>query len=56
MVQTNTESEKVMLRLPDGWRRALKIAAAMNGRSMNAEIVQRLRPTIETTDAQRPQS
>ncbi|WP_017999049.1 Arc family DNA-binding protein [Paracoccus sp. N5] len=48
--------EQISLRLPDGWRRALKIAAAVNGRSMNAEIVQRLRPTLEAADAQRPQS
>ncbi|MFJ1293268.1 Arc family DNA-binding protein [Paracoccus yeei] len=47
------KDEQVSLRLPGGWRRALKIAAAMNGCSMNAEIVQRLRPTIEAADAQR---
>ncbi len=35
------------LRLPDGWRIALKVAAARNGRSMNSEIIQRLKPTIE---------
>lgn len=42
-----------MLRLPDGWRDQLKKDAAQNGRSMNSEIVQRLRPTIEDADAQR---
>lgn len=47
------KDEQISLRLPDGWRRALKIAAAFNGRSMNSEIVQRLRPTIEADDAQR---
>ncbi|WP_170162113.1 Arc family DNA-binding protein [Paracoccus siganidrum] len=56
MIKTTAESEKVMLRLPDGWRRALKIAAAMNDRSLNSEILQRLRPTIDAADAQRPQS
>lgn len=40
------------LRLPDGWREELKIAAAENGRTINAEIVQRLRPTIKAADAQ----
>ncbi|MFC3571397.1 Arc family DNA-binding protein [Paracoccus simplex] len=45
-----------MLRLPDGWRDQLKKEAQQNGRSMNAEIVQRLRPTLEAADARRPQS
>ncbi len=53
MEQTETKRKQVALRLPDGWRGALQIAAARNGRSMNAEIVQRLRPTIEADDAQR---
>lgn len=39
--------EQISLRLPDGWRRQIKIAAAENGRTMNAEIVQRLRASIE---------
>lgn len=37
--QTGRESDKFMLRLPDGMRGRIKAAADMNGRSMNAEIV-----------------
>lgn len=33
------ESDKFMLRLPDGMRDRIKAAAEVNGRSMNAEIV-----------------
>ena len=36
---TNRESDKFMLRLPDGMRDRIKLAAEQNGRSMNAEIV-----------------
>lgn len=34
--------EQLPLRLPPGFRDALKEAAALNGRSMNAEILHRL--------------
>jgi plasmid stability protein len=37
--QTGRESDKFMLRLPDGMRDRIKAVAAENGRSMNAEIV-----------------
>lgn len=35
----NRDSDKFMLRLPDGMRERIKIAADANNRSMNAEIV-----------------
>lgn len=38
-VPTGRESDKFMLRLPDGMRDRIKAAAEANGRSMNAEIV-----------------
>lgn len=36
---TGRESDKYMLRLPDGWRDAIKARAAVNRRSMNQEIL-----------------
>lgn len=39
---TNRESDKFMLRLPEGMREQIKKTADENGRSMNAEIVERL--------------
>lgn len=36
------DSDKFMLRLPDGMRERIKIAADLNNRSMNAEIVDTL--------------
>lgn len=41
------ELDKVIVRLPDGMRDALKAAAAVNNRSMNAEIVARLQDSME---------
>lgn len=46
-MQTRAMPDKFMLRLPEGWRVALKIAAARNGRSLNSEIIQRLKPSVE---------
>ena len=43
---TNASSEKMMVRFPPGWRQAIKIAAARNGRSLNAEILFRLKDTV----------
>ena len=37
--KTTRDSDKFMLRLPDGMREAIKAAADANHRSMNAEIV-----------------
>lgn len=39
---TGRESDKFMLRLPDGMRERIKTVANENGRSMNAEIVHTL--------------
>jgi len=39
---TNRESDKFMLRLPDGMREEIKREAEAAGRSMNAEIVSAL--------------
>lgn len=38
-IPTNRESDRFMLRLPDGMRDRIKHAAEFNNRSMNAEIV-----------------
>lgn len=40
--EQRTLSDKFMLRLPDGMRDRIKQAAARNGRSMNAEIIDTL--------------
>jgi hypothetical protein len=42
MAKIGRGSEQAMIRLPDGMRDELKAAAAKSGRSMNAEIVERL--------------
>lgn len=47
---TGRESDKFMLRLPDGMRDRLKSLAATNGRSLNAEIVQRLEASLSMED------
>lgn len=39
---TGRESDKFMLRIPNGMRDRIKVAAAQSSRSMNAEIVSRL--------------
>ena len=44
------ESDKFMLRFPDGMRDRLKEAAHASGRSMNAEIIARLAATLEQPD------
>lgn len=45
-IPTNRESDKFVLRLPDGMRDRIKAAADANSRSMNAEIVARLSATL----------
>lgn len=52
----HSANDQLHMRLPEGWRDRLKADAKRNGRSLSAEIIQRLRPTIEAADAQRPQS
>lgn len=49
-ISTNRESDRFMLRLPDGMRDRLKAEAAHNGRSMNAEIIHRLEETLKMDD------
>jgi hypothetical protein len=39
---TNRESDKIIVRLPEGMRQYLSEVAARNGRSMNAEVVRAL--------------
>lgn len=43
---TGRDSDKFMLRLPDGMRNRLKSEAAENNRSLNAEIVARLERSL----------
>ena len=49
---TGRDSDKFMLRLPDGMRDRIAAAATQNGRSMNSEIVARLQDTF-SREAQR---
>lgn len=44
-VQTNRDSDKIIIRLPDGMRDRIKRVAEQNNRSMNAEIVATLKET-----------
>lgn len=39
-------ADKVLVRMPDGMREQLKVAAKSNNRTMNAEIVARLQDTF----------
>lgn len=41
-MSTSRESDKFMLRLPNGMRERVRVASELNKRSMNAEIVARL--------------
>lgn len=43
--------DKFIIRLPDGMRDQLKAAAEANNRSMNAEIVHRLKKSLEADKA-----
>ncbi len=43
---TGRESDKFMLRLPNGMRDRIKLAADAKNRSMNAEIVARLEQSL----------
>lgn len=51
--ESRSYQDKFMLRLPDGMRDLIAKEAAANGRSMNAEIVQRLTYTLEMSEASR---
>ena len=50
-VEVTRESDKFMLRLPEGMRDRIAEAAKANGRSMNAEIVARLHASFEAPEA-----
>ncbi|WP_103171610.1 Arc family DNA-binding protein [Paracoccus sp. SY] len=43
---TSRESDKFMLRLPDGWREAIKARAAINRRTMTQEILTALESVV----------
>jgi len=43
-------SDQFPLRLPDGMRERIKVAAEANGRSMNAEIIARIEATLQVTE------
>ena len=45
--ENRTLQDKFMLRLPDGMRDRIRVAAEANNRSMNAEIVARLEGSLE---------
>jgi hypothetical protein len=47
---TNRDSDKFMLRFPDGMRDKIREAAENNGRSMNTEIVARLEASFAASD------
>lgn len=47
---TGRDSDKFMLRFPDGMRDRIKAAADANGRSMNAEIIARLEASFAQRD------
>ncbi len=56
MSPTGRESDKFMLRLPDGMRDSIKASAEKNGRSMNAEIVSALELYLGITTSSAPAS
>jgi len=51
MAKQGRGSEQAMIRLPDGMRDQLKALAEQNGRSMNAEIVDRLEKSLDPQGA-----
>jgi predicted HicB family RNase H-like nuclease len=54
-MKTSLVRDKLTLRLPTDLRRRLAGAAVGNGRSLNAEIVQRLRRSLEGSIDERSQ-
>ncbi len=40
-------AERIMIRLPDGFRRMLKVRAAQNDRTVNGEVISMLKSVIE---------
>ena len=50
--ENRTLNDKFIIRLPEGMREQIKQAAAQEGRSMNAQIVQHLRAIYQPTERQ----
>ena len=50
---TGRDSDKFMLRLPDGMRDRLRDNAAKNGRTMNAEVIAELEKALGAGEVQR---
>ncbi|AXV15814.1 hypothetical protein CYG48_08960 [Neorhizobium sp. SOG26] len=46
--------DKFMVRMPDGLRTAIKLAAIENGRTMNAEVVYHLKRIYEPRQSEKP--
>ncbi|MFC0200830.1 Arc family DNA-binding protein [Paracoccus rhizosphaerae] len=55
-ISTNRESDRFMLRLPDGMRDIIRREAEQNNRSMNAEIVATLQSHYESGGLELPES
>lgn len=49
----STKQDQYVLRFPDGMREQIKDAAEFSGRSMNAEIIQRLKFTFDESQAEK---
>lgn len=49
---TSRQSDKFMVRLPDGMRERLAAAARANRRSMNAELIVHLETALAASNAQ----
>jgi plasmid stability protein len=50
MAENAQNQDKFILRMPDGMRDQIKIEAAKNRRSMNAEIIERVEKTLKYPD------
>jgi len=53
---TGRDSDKFMLRLPEGMRHSVRAAAERNARTMNAEIIHRLSSTFDNNAPALPPS
>lgn len=47
----SSKQDQYMIRFPDGMRDMVKAAAETNGRSMNAEIIERLAASFASDDS-----
>lgn len=57
MKKSHQSSDRYIVRLPDGWRDTIKVEAAKNHRSMNAEIIAAIETAMRIKGVQldRPQ-